>query len=76
MAVGFGWRVGRTWGAAMVAAGARRWLLRAGRAQGMVEYSLILMLIAIVVLAVLILVGHHVSDLYSNINNGVATASG
>jgi pilus assembly protein Flp/PilA len=39
--------------------------------QGMVEYGLILVLIAIVVIVILTLVGHNVSDLYSNVNNGL-----
>ena len=42
----------------------------------MVEYSLILLLVAIVVLVIFVVLGHRVSDLYSNINNGVNTASG
>ncbi|MGH7611463.1 MAG: hypothetical protein ACREN4_05530 [Candidatus Dormibacteria bacterium] len=44
--------------------------------QGMVEYSLILLLVAMVVLVIFVVVGHRVSDLYSNISNGVNTASG
>ncbi|MGP8248927.1 MAG: Flp family type IVb pilin [Candidatus Dormibacteria bacterium] len=40
--------------------------------QGMVEYALILVLIAIVVIVILTLVGHRVSDVFSNINNGLA----
>ncbi|HUY57895.1 MAG TPA: hypothetical protein VMV12_08715 [Candidatus Micrarchaeaceae archaeon] len=48
--------------------------LRSGTlGQGMVEYSLILMLVALVVLVIFILVGHRVSDLYSNIDNGFAS---
>ncbi|MGA8208281.1 MAG: Flp family type IVb pilin [Candidatus Dormiibacterota bacterium] len=39
--------------------------------QGMVEYALILVLIAIVVIVILSLVGHRVSDVFSNINNGL-----
>ncbi len=39
--------------------------------QGMVEYALILVLIAIVVIAVLTIVGHKVSTVFSNINNGL-----
>ncbi len=39
--------------------------------QGMVEYALILVLIAIVVIAILAVVGHKVSDVFSNINNGL-----
>ncbi|MFZ0168339.1 MAG: hypothetical protein WA695_07260 [Candidatus Dormiibacterota bacterium] len=40
--------------------------------QGMVEYSLILMLVALVVMVIFVLVGHRVSDMYSNVNNGLA----
>ena len=40
--------------------------------QGMVEYALILVLIAIVVIVILAIVGHRVSDVFSNINNGLA----
>ncbi len=40
--------------------------------QRMVEYGLILVLIAIVVIVILTLVGHNVSDVYSNINNGLS----
>ncbi len=39
--------------------------------QGMVEYALILVLIAIVVIAILAIVGHKVSDVFSNINSGL-----
>lgn len=39
--------------------------------QGMVEYALILVLIAIVVISVLILVGGHVTDTFSSINSGL-----
>lgn len=41
--------------------------------QGMVEYALILVLIAIVVIAVLNLLGKRVSNLYSNISSGLGT---
>ncbi len=40
--------------------------------QGMVEYALILVLIAIVVIVILTVVGHRVSDVFSNVNNGLA----
>ncbi|HEY6537627.1 MAG TPA: Flp family type IVb pilin [Candidatus Dormibacteraeota bacterium] len=40
--------------------------------QGMVEYALILVLIAIVVIVILTIVGHRVSDVFSNINTGLA----
>ena len=39
--------------------------------QGMVEYALILVLIAIVVIVILAIVGHRVSDVFSNINTGL-----
>jgi pilus assembly protein Flp/PilA len=39
--------------------------------QGMVEYALILMLIAIVIVVILGLLGGHVTHLYSNIANGL-----
>ncbi|HVC23377.1 MAG TPA: hypothetical protein VNH82_08150 [Candidatus Dormibacteraeota bacterium] len=44
--------------------------------QGMVEYSLILLLVAIAVMVIFTVFGHRVSDVYSNINNGLGTASG
>lgn len=72
--------------------GPRRWLARLGGSrpaswlgrrlrsgspgQGMVEYSLILLLVAIAVIVIFVLVGHRVSDLYSNVNGGLKTASG
>jgi Flp pilus assembly pilin Flp len=62
--------------------GAKAWLrlsrrVRSGSpGQGMVEYSLILMLVALVVIVIFVLVGHRVSDMYSNINNGFNTTSG
>jgi pilus assembly protein Flp/PilA len=37
----------------------------------MVEYALILVLIAIVVIVILTVVGHHVSSVFSNISNGL-----
>jgi pilus assembly protein Flp/PilA len=37
----------------------------------MVEYALILVLIAIVVIVILTVVGHRVSDVFSNINTGL-----
>jgi len=40
--------------------------------QGMVEYALILVLIAIVVIVILTLVGHSVSDVFSNVNIGLS----
>ena len=39
--------------------------------QGMVEYALILVLIAVVVIAILIVVGNQVKNVFSNISNGL-----
>ncbi len=41
--------------------------------QGMVEYALILVLIAIVVLLILTTVGKQVKNVFSNISNGLAS---
>jgi len=41
--------------------------------QGMVEYALILVLIAIVVIVVLTVVGHKISNVFSNISSGLGT---
>jgi Flp pilus assembly pilin Flp len=38
----------------------------------MVEYALILVLIAIVVIVILQVTGHQVNDVFSNVNNGLA----
>ena len=43
------------------------------RGQGMVEYALILVLIAFVVIFILTLVGHQVNNVFSNISNGLGT---
>ncbi|MHB1501208.1 MAG: Flp family type IVb pilin [Candidatus Dormibacteria bacterium] len=50
-------------------------LRRGSRGQGMVEYALVLMLVAIVVIVILTVLGTHVGHMYSNINRGVQTAS-
>jgi pilus assembly protein Flp/PilA len=39
--------------------------------QGMVEYALILVLIAIVVIAVVAILGNQVSNVYSNVSSGL-----
>jgi pilus assembly protein Flp/PilA len=39
--------------------------------QGLVEYALILVLIAIVVIGILTLLGNRVSQVFSNINSGL-----
>jgi pilus assembly protein Flp/PilA len=41
------------------------------RGQGMVEYALILMLVAIVVIVILQLVGHQTNNVFSNVSNGL-----
>lgn len=46
-------------------------IARREEGQGMVEYALILVLIAIVVIAVLTLVGGHVSDTFSSVNSAL-----
>jgi pilus assembly protein Flp/PilA len=40
--------------------------------QGLVEYALILVLIAIVVIGILTLLGNKVSTVFSNINSGLS----
>ncbi len=41
--------------------------------QGMVEYALILVLIAVVVIVILTTVGHRVNNVFSNISHGLST---
>jgi pilus assembly protein Flp/PilA len=43
------------------------------RGQGLVEYGLILVLIAIVVIVVLQLVGHQVNNVFSNVSKGLSS---
>ncbi|MFZ0128915.1 MAG: Flp family type IVb pilin [Candidatus Dormiibacterota bacterium] len=43
------------------------------RGQGMVEYALILVLIAVVVIVILTTVGHRVNNVFSNISHGLST---
>jgi Flp pilus assembly pilin Flp len=42
----------------------------------MVEYSLIMALVAMAVMVVLAGFGYRISELYSNVNNGLSSASG
>ena len=42
------------------------------RGQGMVEYALILVMIAIVVIVILQVVGSQVNNVFSNVSNGLA----
>ena len=39
--------------------------------QAMVEYALVLVLIAVVVIVILVVLGHQVSNVFSNISNGL-----
>jgi len=41
--------------------------------QGLVEYALILVLVAIVVIAILLLVGPQVANMFSKVTNGLQT---
>ena len=41
--------------------------------QGLVEYALILVLVAIVVIAILLLVGPQVANIFSKVTNGLQT---
>ncbi len=41
----------------------------------MVDYALVLMLVALVVIAILTVLGTHVGHMYSNIENGVNKAA-
>lgn len=46
-------------------------LFRSERGQGMVEYALILVLIAVVVIAVLIVVGNQIQNTFCNISGAI-----
>lgn len=47
-------------------------LLRSGqKGQGLVEYSLIIALVAIVVIAILVLMGPQIGNIFSTITNGL-----
>ncbi len=46
-------------------------VLRSDEGQGMVEYALILVLIAVVVIAVLIVLGNQVQNVFCNISGGL-----
>jgi pilus assembly protein Flp/PilA len=52
----------------------RLWaLIERQRGQGMVEYGLILVLIAIVVVVILQVVGRQVNNVFSNLSSGLGT---
>ncbi len=46
-------------------------VLRSDKGQGMVEYALILVLIAVVMIAVLIVLGNQVQNVFCNISGGL-----
>jgi Flp pilus assembly pilin Flp len=46
---------------------------RGERGQGMVEYSFVLLLVAIVVLISVAVLGHQTSNLFSNVSTGLST---
>jgi Flp pilus assembly pilin Flp len=46
------------------------------RGQGLIEYAFILILIAITLIIALQTLGHQTTNLFSNIQNGISTASG
>ena len=46
-------------------------VIRSERGQGMVEYALILVLIAVVVIAVLIVLGNQVQNVFCNISGAM-----
>ncbi len=43
------------------------------KGQGLVEYALILVLVAIVVIAILMLLGPQIANVFSKVTNGLAT---
>ncbi len=43
------------------------------KGQGLVEYALILVLVAIVVIAILMLIGPQIANVFSKITNGLST---
>lgn len=48
-----------------------RFRLRTQRGQGLVEYALIIALVAIVVIAILVLMGPQIGAIFSTITNGL-----
>ena len=47
------------------------WSHQTQRGQGLVEYALIIALVAIVVIAILVLMGPQIGDIFSTITNGL-----
>jgi pilus assembly protein Flp/PilA len=62
--------------AAVPSPSVRRTRRRGGRGQGLVEYALILMLIAVVLIVAVQVLGNGTSNLYTNIGAGVRSAVG
>ena len=56
----------------VAADGGLRGRLRDQEGQGMTEYGLILVLIAVVVIIVVSVIGHQANNLFSNISNGLS----
>jgi pilus assembly protein Flp/PilA len=46
-------------------------LQKSQKGQGLVEYALIIALVAIVVIAILVIMGPQIGDIFSNITNGL-----
>ncbi len=44
--------------------------------QGLLEYALIILLVAVAVVAIVLLLGPYVGDLYSNVNSSWQSATG
>jgi pilus assembly protein Flp/PilA len=51
-------------------------LKRNEKGQGLVEYALILVLVAIVVFAVLMILGPEIGDAFSTVNDSLSSVSG
>lgn len=49
--------------------------IKSKRGQGLIEYALILMLIAVVVILVLVTMGGQVKNMFSNVTHAVASAT-
>lgn len=60
---------------AATAGAVRAWLLQTARGQGLVEYALILVLIAVTAIGAIALFGDRVDEMYSDINCAVIEAT-
>jgi pilus assembly protein Flp/PilA len=47
----------------------------AEKGQGLVEYALILVLVAVIVIAILFLLGPNIANIFSTINNSLSSGS-